>query len=47
MNNLRFALRQLRKRPGPSAVVVLMLALGIGATTGIFSLYDELVVRAI
>ncbi|AOS46189.1 Macrolide export ATP-binding/permease protein MacB [Lacunisphaera limnophila] len=34
---LRFALRQLLKNPGFTATVTLVLALGIGATTAIFS----------
>lgn len=37
MNHLRFALRQLLKTPGFSATVIIVLALGIGATTAIYS----------
>jgi putative ABC transport system permease protein len=43
--NLRFAFRQLRRTPGFALTVVLTLALGIGATTAIFSLVEGILLR--
>jgi hypothetical protein len=43
--DLRYGLRQLRRRPGFSAVVVLTLAIGIGANTAIFTLLNAVMFR--
>src|SRR5262249_32285485 len=47
MSDFRHAVRALRKSPGFSTVVILTIAVGIGANTSLFSVYDRLVLNPV
>src|SRR5437899_1349601 len=45
VSDLRFSSRSFRRSPSFTATVVLSLALGIGATTALYSLIDQVILR--
>ena len=45
MQDVRYGLRMLRKSPGLTAIILIMLTMGIGATTAVFTVFDAILLR--
>jgi putative ABC transport system permease protein len=43
--DVNYAFRQLKKNPGLAAIAILMLAVGIGANTAVFSVFNQVLLR--
>ena len=47
MNDLAGAFRQMKRRPGLAVTIIAIVALGIGATTAIFSLFQQVLMQSL
>ena len=45
MQDVRYGLRMLRKSPGLTVIILIMLTSGIGATTAVFTVFDAILLR--
>ncbi len=45
LQDLSYGLRMLRKSPGLTGIILIMLTLGIGATTAVFTVFDAILLR--